>query len=124
MRKIGWQSRGARLAGIIAIVVAVGCWFQAAPSTSEVPAPTIRVSTHLVLVDVVVTDKQGKPVTGLHQEDFVVQEKGKNQKVAFFTAPGESQSQASPSASARNLFQQAGIPLAWRAACDFVAGRG
>ncbi|MGA8309160.1 MAG: VWA domain-containing protein, partial [Terriglobales bacterium] len=96
MRKIGWQSRGARLAGIIAIVVAVGGWFQAAPSTSEVPAPTIRVSTHLVLVDVVVTDKQGKPVTGLRQEDFVVQEKGKNQKVAFFTAPGESQNQPPP----------------------------
>lgn len=96
MRKIGWQSRGARLAGIIAIVVAVGGWFQAAPSTSEVPAPTIRVSTHLVLVDVVVTDKQGKPVTGLRQEDFVVQEKGKNQKVAFFTAPGGSQNQPPP----------------------------
>jgi VWFA-related protein len=96
MRKIGWQSRWAGLAGILAIVVTVGGWFQAAPSTSEVPAPTIRVSTHLVLVDVVVTDKQGKPVTGLHQEDFVVQEKGKNQKVAFFTAPGESQNQPPP----------------------------
>ena len=96
MRQIGLQSRWACLAGILAIVVTVGGWFQAAPSTSEVPAPTIRVSTHLVLVDVVVTDKQGKPVTGLHQEDFVVQEKGKNQKVAFFTAPGESQSQPPP----------------------------
>ena len=93
MRMIGWQSRWACVAGILAITVTVGGWFQAAPSASEVPAPTIRVSTHLVLVDVVVTDKQGKPVTGLRQEDFVVQEKGKNQKVAFFTAPGESQSQ-------------------------------
>ena len=96
MRQIGLQSRWACLAGILAIVVTVGGWFQAAPSTSEVPAPTIRVSTHLVLVDVVVTDKQGKPVTGLHQEDFVVQEKGKNQKVAFFTTPGEPQSQPPP----------------------------
>ena len=96
MRKIGWQSRWAGLIGILAITVTVGGWFQASTSNSEVPAPTIRVSTHLVLVDVVVTDKQGMPVTGLHQEDFVVQEKGKNQKVAFFTAPSESRNQPLP----------------------------
>jgi len=96
MRRIGWQSRWACLIGILAIAMIAGGWFQAAPSTSEVPAPTIRVSTHLVLVDVVVTDKQGKPVTGLHQEDFVVQEKGKNQKIAFFTSQREPQSQPPP----------------------------
>jgi hypothetical protein len=33
-------------------------------------------------VDVVVTDKQGKPVTGLHPEDFVVEESGKRQKIS------------------------------------------
>jgi hypothetical protein len=82
----------AYLVGIIAVVVLWGSWFQAAPSGSEVPAPTIRVSTHLVLVDVVVTDKQGKFVSGLHPEDFVVEEKGKTQKIAFFTPSGESQS--------------------------------
>src|SRR5258708_1995990 len=52
----------------------------------EVPAPTIRVTTHMVLVDVVVTDKQGKPVTGLRAEDFALEEKGKEQKIASFTA--------------------------------------
>jgi VWFA-related protein len=77
--------------------VVIGGWFQlSSPSPSEVPVPTIRVSTHLVLVDVVVTDKQGKAVAGLRPEDFVVQEKGKTQKVAFFTAPGESQRQPAP----------------------------
>ena len=95
MTRLGGQSRWACLIGILAITMIAGGWFQAAPSNSEVPAPTIRVNTHLVLVDVVVTDKQGKPVTGLHQEDFVVQEKGKAQKVAFFTAPG-AQSQPPP----------------------------
>jgi hypothetical protein len=74
----------------------VGGWFQAAPSGSGVPAPTIRVSTHLVLIDVVVTDKQGKAVSGLHPEDFVVEEKGKTQKIAFFTPSGESQRQPAP----------------------------
>src|ERR1700704_2089175 len=59
------------------------------PDNSQQPAPTIRVGTHLVLVDVVVTDKQGKAVTGLHPEDFVVEENGKVQKVASLATPGE-----------------------------------
>ena len=88
--------RWARLIGIAAIAIAAGGWFQSAPSTPEVPAPTIRVSTHLVLVDIVLTDKHGKPITGLHPEDFVIQEKGKNQKIAFFTSPGESLKQPGP----------------------------
>jgi VWFA-related protein len=96
MAKTGLQLRWACLVGLIAIVIAGGGWFQAAPSASEVPAPTIRVSTHLVLVDVVVTDKQGKHVDGLRPEDFVVQEKGKTQKIAFFSSPGEAQKQRPP----------------------------
>jgi VWFA-related protein len=44
----------------------------------------------------VVTDKQGKAVSGLHPEDFVVEEKGKTQKIAFFTPSGESQRQPAP----------------------------
>src|SRR5437763_14920040 len=88
--------RWARLIGIAAIAIAAGGWFQSAPSTPEVPAPTIRVSTHLVLVDVVVTDKHGKPITGLHPEDFVVQEKGRTQKVAFFSWSGESSRPPAP----------------------------
>ncbi len=43
----------------------------------------------MVLVDVVVTDKQGKAVTGLHPEDFVVEENGKTQKIASLTTPAE-----------------------------------
>lgn len=74
---------------VIAAMVAVLGWTPAMPQSAggEVPPPTIRVSTHLVLVDVVVTDKQGKPITGLKADDFSVQEKGKNQKVAFFSTP-------------------------------------
>jgi VWFA-related protein len=43
----------------------------------------------MVLVDVVVTDKQGKPVQGLHPEDFVIEENGKQQKIASLTSPAE-----------------------------------
>ena len=68
---------------LVLTTVAIGGWFQApAPSPAQIPAPTIRVSTHLVVVDVVVTDKQGKAVTGLHPEDFVVEgESLRNRKV-------------------------------------------
>ena len=62
---------------------------QAQPPAAPIPAPTIRVTTHMVLVDVVVTDKQGKAVTGLHPEDFVVEENGKAQKIASLTTPSE-----------------------------------
>lgn len=76
--------------GIAVAAVSVVTSLQAqAPSPAEVPPPTIRVSTHMVLVDVVVTDKQGKPVNGLHPEDFAVEENGKQQKVSTFTTPAE-----------------------------------
>ena len=40
----------------------------------------------MVLVDAVVTDKQGKAITGLHPEDLVVEENDKVQKVQKFRA--------------------------------------
>src|SRR5262249_28068874 len=59
--------------------------------------PTIRVNTRLVLIDVIVTDKQGKPVPGLRADDFIVQEKGKNQKITFFSPPAEGKFAPPPS---------------------------
>jgi len=46
---------------------------------SSVPAPTIRANTRMVLVDAVVTDKKGQPISDLKVEDFVVEENGKKQ---------------------------------------------
>jgi VWFA-related protein len=78
-------------------VVATGGWFQSAePTQNQVPAPTIRVSTHMVLVDVVVSDKQGKPVGGLRPEDFELQENGKAEKISTFVPAGESLAAAQP----------------------------
>lgn len=59
---------------------------QQAPA--DVPAITIRTNTRLVVVDVVVTDKKGQPVTGLKAENFTVEENGKKQKVSVFVPPG------------------------------------
>ncbi|MGZ4875076.1 MAG: hypothetical protein ACXV5R_07885, partial [Candidatus Angelobacter sp.] len=44
----------------------------------------LRVESELVLVNVVVRDKQGKPVTGLKQDDFTLLEDGKSQRVSSF----------------------------------------
>jgi len=46
--------------------------------------PVVKVTTRLVLVDVVVTDRSGRPVTDLKQGDFEVRENGKPQKVVAF----------------------------------------
>ena len=73
-----------RRRALAAVVCMFGLWAQMLRA-EEVPAPTIRVTTRMVLVDVVVTDKQGKPVPGLRAEDFTIEEKGKTQKIASFT---------------------------------------
>ncbi len=56
--------------------------------TTPVPTITIRANTRLVVVDVVVTDKKGQPVSGLRAEDFKLEENGKKQNVAVFVPPG------------------------------------
>jgi len=83
------------LAIAFALLAAAARLHSQSPSQG-VPAPTIRVSTRLVLVDVVVTDKQGKPVSGLKAEDFTIEEKGKKQKIAVFQTPEEAQQQNTP----------------------------
>ncbi len=50
---------------------------------AQIPAPPIRVTTQMVEVDVVVRDKNG-PVAGLKQEDFVLRDRGRPQKIAVF----------------------------------------
>lgn len=60
---------------------------QSAPSPSAPatpPSTVLKVTTHLVLVDVVVTDNSGRPVTDLKAADFDVRENGKSQKIAAF----------------------------------------
>jgi VWFA-related protein len=49
---------------------------------------TLRVSSRAVLVDVLVTDHKGNPVTGLKQDDFTVTEQGKPQAISFFEEHG------------------------------------
>jgi VWFA-related protein len=46
---------------------------------------TIRIDTELIQLDVVVTDKDGKVVDKLKQEDFEITEDGKKQSIEFFS---------------------------------------
>ena len=48
------------------------------------PGQLPPVGVELVQVDVIVTDKDGRPVSGLNALDFEVKEDGKNQALAYF----------------------------------------
>ena len=61
---------------------------QGPPPPKPKPAPggkaTIRSTVSLVEIDVQITNRDGKPVTGLKQEQFSVTEDGKPQKISTF----------------------------------------
>jgi len=56
--------------------------------------PPLRVTTHLVQVNVVVHDHKGEPVAGLTQDDFVLLDENKPQRIAFFSMEGAGPSTA------------------------------
>jgi hypothetical protein len=58
------------------------CGQSAAPKTNQ--RPVFKVNARTVVVNVVVTDRNGKPAKGLHQSDFLVAEDGKSQKITSF----------------------------------------
>lgn len=51
----------------------------------DIPAVTLRVTSQLVLVDVVVKDNKGRPAEGLTPADFSLFEDGKPQRIATFS---------------------------------------
>jgi VWFA-related protein len=88
---------------------------QQAPS--GIPDITIRTNTRLVVVDVVVTHKNGEPMTGLKAENFTLEENGKKQKVSLFMAPGTVTAGPAPAATPAGILSNhpenvgpAGVP--------------
>jgi len=61
--------------------------------TPEGPPETLHASTHLVIVDVVVEDKNGHPVHGLSRDNFVVTEQKKLQTIRNFEEHNAASSQ-------------------------------
>ena len=73
---------------LIALVLCAAALQTPALRAQDKPSPpevTFQVEVNYVDVDVVVTDENGKFVTGLAREDFEVFEDGKPQKVDTFT---------------------------------------
>ncbi len=58
---------------------------QNAPVTTTAQDDVVRVTTNLVQVDVVVTDKESKQITGLGPEDFEIFENKEKQKITNFS---------------------------------------
>jgi len=57
---------------------------QGPPVSPPVQGPSIKAESRIVVVDVVVTDKQGQSVPGLRKEDFHVSEDGEPQILTSF----------------------------------------
>jgi len=62
------------------ILASLATWAQ----EPQKPLVTFRVGADLVVVDVSVRDKQGKPVQNLTQKDFTLTENGKPQEILMF----------------------------------------
>src|SRR5258708_39588678 len=69
---------------------------QANAQVASEPAAVLKVTTRLVVVDVVATDRKGLPLTDLKAEDFSLQEEGTEQKVRVFSFQQPSQVAATP----------------------------
>jgi VWFA-related protein len=94
--------------GMATAVLALGFFGDTSSSANQNPlnAPgqsprKIKVEVRVVLLDVVVTNKKGDPVTGLSKENFEVTEDGAPQAVSFFeehkdTQPAPSNSTTAP----------------------------
>lgn len=73
---------------LVVSALAGGVWLaaqQVPPAPPPTPAAVLRVTTRLVLVDVVVTDRDGRPVTDLKPEDFTLLEDGHPQPISTFS---------------------------------------
>ncbi|MGC2474597.1 MAG: VWA domain-containing protein, partial [Candidatus Sulfotelmatobacter sp.] len=72
---------------ILSLALLVFTPWAAAPIHSQTAAnnaTTIKTKSQLVLVDVVVTNDKGGPITGLEKKDFAILEDGKPQTISTF----------------------------------------
>jgi VWFA-related protein len=69
---------------LVAALLTLSTSAQEAPQQAEGTIPKFSSTSNLVIVDVTVKDKSGKPIENLKQADFSVTEDGKPQRVAVF----------------------------------------
>ena len=97
----------------------------APPSAQQPPQPTFRTGVTVVPVDVRVLDRNGKPLTDLKQEDFIVLEDGAPQEIRHFSARGLVPMPVSPEAKP-DIRTSASSPVRQQSSRIFliVLGRG
>ena len=69
---------------VIIVLFSFTCFSQQ-PTTTLPDDQVVKINTNLIQIDVTVTDKDGKIVTGLKPEDFQLYENGELQKIANFS---------------------------------------
>ena len=85
--------RPASLAGMLVLLAALSLPAQQGATAAQENAPTVfKTTVRRVIVDVVVTDKNGKTVPDLTREDFSIFEDNQPQQVLSFDALGFSKS--------------------------------
>src|SRR3954451_17859217 len=66
------------------MISTIVCLVMAAPAQEPQKEFTFKSSSNLVIVNVEVKDKSGKPMEGLKKGDFVLTEDGKSQQISGF----------------------------------------
>src|SRR5947208_3648455 len=74
------------LAGALVVAATAAPRGQQAPQMPPPSTPVFKSSVNLILVDVVVRDRNGVPVTGLTIDDFDLLEDGMRQRIITFAA--------------------------------------
>ncbi len=69
---------------LLPLFVTVLLFSQTAPTSNSQALATLQSNVRVVLLDIIVTDSNGAPVTGLTEDDFRVFEDNKQQKIASF----------------------------------------
>jgi len=83
-----YHAAGKGLARVALFLLMLGLGsISSAQQQASQEEPTFHSATRLVVLDVVVTDQAGKPVTNLPQADFTLLEDGAPQSVASFESP-------------------------------------
>lgn len=87
----------------LASLVASSFAATALPSPPQVE-PTLRVTTRLVELSVIVEDRAGNPVTGLGRQDFVLLDAGREQPISIFAEESAARPSAPSSPLPANTF--------------------
>jgi VWFA-related protein len=106
---------------LLIVLASLGISLRAQNQTDQPPADSqnqspfqVKVASNLVVVRVVVRDSQGKPVKGLHKEDFRLFDRGKEQSIAQFEAEVSAPQAPAPATAtpSSSPIAQAKVPVA------------